>query len=159
MKNKTLEFLKNGAIATIPFVAGGVAGAELTGLITDNEAIISGASTATQYVAGYGAFMGLTAHDNKDLYKKNDKWDYKKLAIGTAKTVFSLGIAEIPYIFGRTGLMDYFMNKDYSRTSSSLLADAISIPLFFLVAVPIAKKTGLIRDTQNLDLGDQEKNE
>jgi len=151
MKNKTFEFIKNGAISTAPFVAGGVAGAELAELVTDSEAVISGFSTATQYVAGYGAFMSLHARDNRDLYKQDGKWNFRKLAVDTAKTVFSLGVAEVAYIAGRTGLMDYFMNRDYSPTSSSIMADAISIPLFFFVAIPIAKKTGLIRSRDKID--------
>ena len=145
MKNKTLEFIKNGAISTVPFVAAGVTGADLTDLVTDNEAVISIASTTTQYVAGYGTFMVLHARDNKECYKDDNRWNYRKLAIDTAKTAFSLGVAELAYVFGRTGLMDYFMNRDYNPTTSSLLADAICIPLFFFIAVPLAKKTDLIK--------------
>jgi hypothetical protein len=149
MENKTLEFLKNGAISCVPFIAGGVAGAELTDLISNNEMIISGISTASQYITGYTAFMGLHARDNKEIYKKEEKWNYRQLAIDTTKTAFTLGAAELFYIPTRTILMDYYLNKDYNPTSSSIFADIISLPLFFLVAIPIARKTGLIKKTED----------
>lgn len=148
MKNKTLEFIINGAISTVPFIVGGIAGAELSELVTDSKEITSGISTATQYAAGYSAFMTLQARDNRDVYQRDGRWDYKKLMLGTAKTAFSLGVAEVAYIFGRSGLIDYFLNKDYSPTASSILADSIAIPMFFLVAIPLAKKTGLIKRTE-----------
>jgi hypothetical protein len=145
MKNKTFEFLKNGAISCISFMGGGIAGAELTDLITDSEVTISSISTASQYIAGYGAFIGLHARDNKELYKNNKGWNVRQLAIDTSKTVFSLGVAELVYIPSRTLMMNYFLNRDNDSTPSSLYADAICLPLFFLVALPIAKKTGLIK--------------
>jgi len=145
MKNKTLEFIKNGLIATIPFMAGGIGGAELADLVTDSNAIITATSTVSQYILGYTTFMGMHAHDNRDVYRSDGKWDYKKLAIDTGKTIVSLGVAELAYIFGRSWLMDYFLSKDYSSTKASLMADAIAIPGFFGIALPIAKKTGLIK--------------
>lgn len=149
MKNKTLEFVKNMAITTIPFVGGGIVGAELSDLVTDSDAIISSVSTASQYVLAYPAFIALHAHDNRDIYQDEGKWNKRKLAKDTLKIMFSLGIAEVAYIAGRTGLMDYFINKDFSPTPAAVIADSICIPLYIMIAVPIAKKVGIIRKSED----------
>ncbi len=107
MKNKTRKFVKNMLIASASFIAGGVAGAELSDLVTDNEAIISSVSTASQYVAAFPTFLALHAYDNRDEYKKSGVWNKKMLLTDTLKITLSFGAAEIPYILGRTGLMNY----------------------------------------------------
>lgn len=145
MKNKTREFVKNILISAIPFVAGGVAGAELSDLVTDNEAIISSVSTASQYVAAFPTFLALHAYDNQDKYKKSGVWNKKRLAIDTAKIMLSLGAAEIPYIFGRTGLMDYLLSKDFSPTPAAVTADLACLPIYIALVVPLAKKMGIIK--------------
>ncbi len=145
MKNKTLEFVKNVGIAGVPFIAGGVGGAELSDLVTDNETIISFVSTASQYLLAYPTFMAFHAYDNKDLYKKEGRWDKKRLSVDTLKIMFSLAAAEIAYVVGRTPLMNYFLTKDFSPAAASVIADVISTPLYFGIAIPLAKRTGIIR--------------
>ena len=144
MKNKTLEFFKNAGIASVSFLAGGVVGAELSDLLTDNTKIITAVSTITPYVLGYATFMGLQAYDNIEVYKKKT-WDYMLLAKDTAKTFFAFGLAEIPYVITRSWSMDYFLNKDYSSIESSIMADLIALPVWIAIAYPLAKKTGIIK--------------
>lgn len=145
MKNKTREFVKNILISSIPFVAGGVVGAELSDLVTDNERIISSVSTASQYVAAFPTFLALHARDNRDTYKKNGVWNKKMLATDTLKIIFSLGAAEIPYIFGRTGLMDYLLSRDFSPIPAAVTADLACLPIYIAMVVPLAKKMGIIK--------------
>lgn len=145
MKNKTLEFVKNMGVSAIPFVLGGIAGAELSDLVTDNEKIISSVSTAAQYLTAYPVFIAMHARDNRDLYQTEGKWDKKRLAVDTLKILFSLGVAEAAYIVGRTGLVDYLLHKDFSSASASVTADLIATPFYAIVAIPLAKKTSIIR--------------
>lgn len=149
MKNKTLEFVKNGMYAAVPFVAGGIAGAELSDLVTDSPAVISTISTIGQYILGYPAFMAFHARDNPDDYKINDRWNSKKLVKGLGKTILSLLPAEVVYIGARTLLANQLLNDGYSPAVSSVAADAVAIPLFFLAAIPLGKKFGLIKETDS----------
>ena len=144
MQNKTLEFVKNMLISSVPFIAGGVVGAELSDLVTDNETMISSVSTASQYVAAFPTFLALHAYDNQDKYKESGVWNKKMLATDTVKIMLSLGAAEIPYIFGRTGLMDYLLSRDFSPIHAAVTADLVCIPIYIAVAVPLAKKVGII---------------
>lgn len=146
MKNKTLEFVKNMTISSVPFILGGVAGAELSDLVTDNETVISSVSTASQYVTAYPIFLALHAHDNKEVYKKEGIWNRKMLLVDTVKMTFTLGIAEVAYIAGRTGIMDYLLNRDFSPTPAAVTADLICIPLYMALAIPLAKRFGIIKE-------------
>jgi len=146
MENKTLEFVKNGMYSIVPFIAGGIAGAELSDLVTDSPAIISTVSTAGQYILGYPAFMAFHARDNPNDYRTNDRWDSKKLVKGLGKTILSLGPAEVVYIGTRILLTNKLLNEGYSPAVSSIVADAVAIPLFFLAAIPLGKKLGLIKE-------------
>ena len=132
-------------------MAGGVGGAELADLVTDNEAIISSFSTFSQYLLAYPTFMTFHARDNRDLYKKEGRWDKKRLCADTFKVMFSLAAAEVAYVVGRTPLMNYFLTKDFSPTVASLTADLISTPLYFGIAIPLAKKTGIIRKKESTE--------
>lgn len=144
MKNKTLKFVKNMLIASVPFIAGGIAGAELSDLVTDNEAIISSVSTASQYVAAFPTFLALHAYDNRDEYKKSGVWNKRMLLTDAFKIMLSLGAAEIPYILGRTRLMDYLLSRDLSPTPAAFAADLMCLPIYFAVVVPLAKKMRII---------------
>ena len=147
MKNKTLEFVKHGMYSMVPFVAGGIAGAELSDLVTDSSAVISAVSTMGQYILGYPSFMVVHARDNSDDYRTNNRWDSKKLLKGLGKTILALGPAEVVYIGTRTFLTSQLLNEGYSPTVSSIAADAVAIPLFYLAAIPLARKLRLIKET------------
>jgi len=114
-------------------------------LVTDNEHAITAVSTTTQYVAGYATLIGLHAYDNKERYREDGKWKLREIALDTGRLFFSLAVAEVAYIVCRSGLMDYLLHRDLSPTKASLLADLVSIPLYFAVAIPLAKKFRFIR--------------
>lgn len=145
MQNKTLEFVKNALLSTIPFFGAGYAAAELTDLITDSPTIITGVSTASMYVSGYASFMGLHFYDNKDHYNKDGKVQYKELAKDTGKAVLSLALAEVAYIATRSGLMHHHLSNQLPVWKATFYTEAIAAPLYYAVAVPSAKLTGFIK--------------
>ena len=147
MENKTLEFVKNAMYSVGPFIAGGIAGAELSDLVTDSPAVISTVSTVGQYILGYPAFMAFHAKDNPNDFQTNRRWDYRKLAKGMGKILLSLAPAEIVYMTSRTLLANYLLKEGHDPIVASAGADAVALPLFFGVAIPLGKKFGLIKET------------
>ena len=145
LEDETIAFVKNIAISCIPFIGGGIVGAELSDLVSDDGKIISLVSTVSQYIAAYPVFMALYAYDNKDHYIDNGKWNKKRIMIDAVRVIFALAIAEVAYILGRTGLMNVFLIRNYNPSIASVMADIISIPLYICIAVPLAKKFNLIK--------------
>ena len=144
MKNKTLEFVKNCTISTAFFVAGGIAGAELSDLASDSSFAISAVSTSLEYIAGYSSFLGLHVHDNIEHYKKDGKWERKEITSDIKKALICFSIPDIAYLLSRHYVMKYFLDNDYDSAKSSMLADIVCAPIFFL-AIPAAKRMGLIK--------------
>jgi len=146
MKNKNLEFIKNVLVSTPPYWAGGVAGAEISDLFSDSEALITASSTLAEIVLGDGILLFLHARNNKETYYTNNKWDLKNIIYdGITKLAPSLALAEVSYSVSRSGIMYYLLNKDYSSGGSAILADVISLPVYVIGAYVGAKYTGLIK--------------
>ena len=153
MKNKTLEFVKNGMYATIPFIAGGIAGAELSDLVTDSPAVISIVSTIGQYILGYPAFMAFHARDNPDDYKINDRWNSKKLVKGLGKTILSLLIKFLKSLsFTLLFFVIIFLFLTISNTYARSFDLSIAPCIFLAVSLFLSKNAEAIDSIMVLSL-------
>lgn len=152
-KHRILAFSKNLVVAGTSFMIGGYLGAKAAKYGTDSKAIISGVSLFSQYVAGFTAFLPLHAIDNYDVYKKEDgKFKYKELAKDTGKLLLSFGVLEVAYMIGRPALHYTFMNKGIEAGTASLYSDLICNPAYWILAIPMAKITGVIRKSKKKDI-------
>ncbi|MCX6707582.1 MAG: hypothetical protein NT001_05585 [Candidatus Woesearchaeota archaeon] len=148
--NKYLKFTKNMAYSGLGFVFGGIAGSEITKHFTSSEAWISGAATLSEFVYGYTIMFGSHAKDNPDLYTDLEgKLLKRELAKDCIKLVGGVSILDYLYLTGRAYLQYYFQKNGYSPVDSSLLADAICVPLFVAAAIPIGRLVGVIRENND----------
>lgn len=151
-KHRILAFSKNLVVAGTSFMIGGYLGAKAAKYGTDSKAIISGVSVLSQYIAGFAAFLPLHAMDNYDVYKGEDnKFKYKELAKDTGKLMLSFGVLEIAYMIGRPALHYNFMNKGIEPGTASLYSDLICSPAYWILAIPMAKITGVIKKSKKKD--------
>jgi len=154
MKSKYLSFAKNAGIGALAGLAAGAGVSELADLISDNHTANAIASTISEYVAAYSAFLPLHARDNKDIYtKENGRFNWKSFIKDQAKLAGCFVILDIVYLTGRPYLAKEFLESGIEPAKASLYADFISYPALFAASFPIAKITGNIRKA-NSDLND-----
>lgn len=147
MKKKYLKFLKNVGLSAAAAVTGGVAGAELSDLLTDSKAVISASSTLSQYVAALGVFFPLHAHDNPDLYREeNNKFKWKTYLKDMTKMTLGFGVLDYLYLVGRPVAHYYLQKQGYDPATASLLSDAFCMSSYYALAIPVAKGLNIIRE-------------
>ncbi len=151
MKQKYVKFAKNMALATGAAVAGGVLGAEAADLFTDSKPVIAASSTAAQYIASFAVFLPLHARDNPDLYRdENNRFKWRTYAGDMLKLNASWVVLDCLYIAGRPVLNYHLQRHGYDPATSSLLSDAISIPAYWALAIPIARGLKIIREEKTI---------
>ena len=147
MNQKSKKFLKNVAITTVVSIAGGIAGAELTDLVTDSKSAIAIGSTAAQYIASFGTFFPLHARDNRDIYRDElNKFKWREFTKDALKLTFGFAALDVLYVIGRPIVNYRFQKAGYSPFESSLLSDAVCMTSYFAVSLPLAKILGVIRE-------------
>lgn len=147
MKSKYAKFAKNMGLAAVAAVAGGVAGAELTDLVTNSEVLIATGSTAGQYLASFGVFLPLHARDNPDLYRdEQNKFKWSEYTKDMIRMTVGFGVLDYLYLAGRPAVNYFFQKKGYDPTTASLLSDAVCIPSYCIVAIPMARGLGVIKE-------------
>jgi len=149
--NKTAKFIKNMGLTVIASVAGGIAGAELSDLVTDSKTVISISSTSAQYILSFATFFPLHAKDNKDLYREpiTNKFKWGEFAKDAVKMTAGFGVLDYLYIIGRPFVNYKFQKAGYDPSTASLLSDAICIPTYCILALPMAKGLGVLRENKN----------
>ena len=144
--NKYWTFTRNATIGIVAAVSVGLGVAELTDLVTDNKKTISIASTISEYVAGYSAFLPLHAKSNKDIYRDEEgKFKTREFIQDQAKLAGAFFLLDIAYILGRSWLINEYLEEGYKAYQASAKADLISYVVIIAAAIPIAKLTGNIR--------------
>jgi len=149
MKNKYFSFAKNLGIAAIAGLAAGAGAAELSSLVTDNKTATAIASTLSEYIAAYAAFLPLHAKDNQDVYRTVEgKFKWGEFVKDQLKLAGGFALLDIAYLTGRPFLAKDFLDSGINPSQASLYADAISYPALMAAAFPIAKITGNIRSKE-----------
>jgi len=144
--HRNIAFLKNMVLSGVAFMGGGYFGAKLMRYGTDSKTLITASSLLSQYIVGFAAFLPLHAFDNYDVYhEEGKKYKYKELAKDTVKLVLGLGILDAAYIVGRPILHYNLMKRGVNPEIASLYADAICIPSYWALSVPVAKLFGVIK--------------
>jgi hypothetical protein len=149
MNRKEIKFAKNAGLAIAGAVAGGLAGAELSDILTDSKAVIAFSSTAGQYLASLAVFCPLHARDNRDLYQTNGSFGWQAFGKDIGKLTGGFVLLDAAYFVGRPSLNYYFQRKGHDPIAASLLTDSVFVSVYALLAMPMAKRFGLIRENGN----------
>jgi hypothetical protein len=151
MKNKYIAFAKNGAITITVTVAAGIGASEIAKEFTNDGRIIGATSTIAQYIASYSTFLPLHARDNRDIYTKNGKFDWKSFLWDNFKFASAFALLDLAYLGGRPFTQNYFLNRNMNATESSLASDGVWISAYLALAFPLARLTGIIKAKTNLE--------
>ncbi|MBI2583129.1 MAG: hypothetical protein HYW25_00545 [Candidatus Aenigmarchaeota archaeon] len=149
LERKDWKFLKNSGLGTGAGIAGGVAGALLTDLFTDSKAAIAICSTAVQYAGAIGTFSWLHARDNPDIYRGNGIFRWRDYIWDMAKLNAGFAVLDYLYVVGRPFVNYWLLRRGYDPSTASLLSDAVCIPMYWTVALPVAKALGVIRERRD----------
>jgi len=144
-KHKTHAFVKNMITAGIPFFMGGIVGARATSALTLSPAAVSIGSITGQYLLGTPAFGSLHYLDNKEIYRDKDGIKWKLLATDIAKLTFALGVLDGAYLAARPVLVYQFLKNGVDPVAASVYADSITFPIYWALAVPVAKSIGVLK--------------
>ena len=152
---KYAKFIKNMLLGTGAGIIAGVGGAECADAFTDSMEAISIASTAAGYSVAIGSFLILHARDNTDLYREDTgRFRWRDYLRDMAKLNAGLVALDILYLAGRPVANYYIQKQGYEPSSASLLSDSLCLPLYYLLALPVGKLSGAIREKNYEEIPD-----
>jgi len=149
-------FLQSNLIAIAPFVLAGMPAAEyaqdaikehldqmpIIGQYVTNTII----TLSAQMVAGYTTFMANEIRANKEKYiDENGKLSSSKIYDGFKTAVKTFLLFDLTYGAAKIGGQSYFLSQGKDPSIASALFDALAMPLFFAIMIPVSLKSGMIQ--------------
>ncbi len=125
-------------------IAGGFVGSEVADKLSDLEALTTVVSAGSHALVFTLYFTPAHIYHNKDIYFKEGKFNWGKFFKNMAKLGAVYAGIDTLYYATRPPLQALCM-KYVCRSAglSSILVDLISFPLYFFMAPPAAKMTGI----------------
>ncbi len=156
-------FLQSNVLAAVPFVVAGMPAAELAEkgiehLLGDvpqmaKYAINSAVTLGAQFATSYTTYMVNEVRANKAKYvDENGKLSPAKIADGFVKAVKAFLSFDIPLTISKLGGQSYLLSQGKDPWKASALFDAVALPAYFTVIIPIALKTGAIETRRTLEM-------
>lgn len=152
MIEKYKSYVKNMGSGSVASIAGGLAGSYIAELFSASPEKIAGISTVSQYLASIPTFSVLHARYNRHLYTDTeDNFLWNPFVKDVTKLTTALLPLDWIYVPVRGYVNYYFQSKGFDPYISSILSDAICIPVYVAASIPLARYLNIIRPDEVSD--------